>query len=72
MEARRRAANKRKKMKLTGKSKSTETDEDDEEPEEGSIMATVFENYQKSLDLPERGFLSDFQTSWMATLKSAF
>ena len=50
MEARRRAANKRKKMKLTGKSKSTETDEDDEEPEEGSIMATVFENYQKSLD----------------------
>ena len=63
MEARRRAANKRKKMKLTGKSKSTETDEDDEEPEEGSIMATVFENYQKSLD---------FQTSWMATLKSAF
>ena len=31
MEARRRVANKRKKIKLTGGAKSTETDEDDDE-----------------------------------------
>lgn len=35
MEARRRAANKRRKLKLSGKSKSNETDEDDEDQDEG-------------------------------------
>ena len=42
MEARRRAANKRRKLKLTGggigknRSRSTETDEEDDEPDEGN------------------------------------
>jgi hypothetical protein len=38
MEARRRAATKRKKMKSTGKSRSTETDEDEDEPDEGTYL----------------------------------
>ena len=37
MEARKRAANKRRKMKNLGKSRSTETEEEDEEPDEGRI-----------------------------------
>ena len=36
MEARKRAANKRRKLKSMGKSKSTETDEDDEDADEGN------------------------------------
>ena len=45
MEARKRAANKRRKMKLLGKSKSTETDEDgdDEDADEGKTKAYVLE-----------------------------
>ena len=35
MEARKRAANKRRKLKSMGKSKSTETDDDDEDADEG-------------------------------------
>ena len=51
MEARRRAANKRRKLKLTGggigknRSRSTETDEEDDEPDEGNytgVLTPVF------------------------------
>ena len=38
MEARKRAANKRRKMQKLGKSRSTETEEEDEEPDEGGIQ----------------------------------
>ena len=38
LEARKRVANKRRKMKLTGKSRSMETDEDDDEPDEGKFF----------------------------------
>lgn len=37
MEARKRAANKRRKMQKLGKSRSTETDDDDDEPDEGKV-----------------------------------
>eukprot|EP00095_Tigriopus_kingsejongensis_P005232 maker-scaffold1237_size53912-snap-gene-0.7 protein:Tk05232 transcript:maker-scaffold1237_size53912-snap-gene-0.7-mRNA-1 annotation:"hypothetical protein DAPPUDRAFT_333049" len=42
MEARKRAANKRKKMQKLGKSRSTETDDDDDEPDEGLSQASAF------------------------------
>ena len=38
MEARKRAANKRRKLKSMGKSKSTETDEDEEDADEGKKL----------------------------------
>ena len=41
MEARKRAANKRRKLKSMGKSKSTETDDDDEDADEGNIPCFV-------------------------------
>ena len=40
MEARRRVANKRKKMKLTGKSKSSDEDADEDDAEEGTTPDT--------------------------------
>ena len=57
MEARRRAASKRKKMRLTGKSKSTETDDDEEDEGELSnasndIQITI--STQFSRDFPVR------------------
>ena len=44
MEARKRAANKRRKLKSMGKSKSTETDDDDEDADEGNIPCFVRKN----------------------------
>lgn len=41
MEARKRAANKRRKMQKLGKSRSTETEEEDEEPDEGRTQLRV-------------------------------
>ena len=38
MEARKRAANKRRKLKSMGKSKSTETDDDEEDADEGKKL----------------------------------
>ena len=41
MEARKRAANKKRKLKSMGKSKSTETDDDDEDADEGKKECCV-------------------------------
>ena len=41
MEARKRAANKKRKLKSMGKSKSTETDDEDEDADEGKKMCCV-------------------------------
>ena len=41
MEARRRAATKRKKIKFSAKSRSTETDDDDDDPDEGNFVDEI-------------------------------
>ena len=48
MEARKRAANKRRKLKSMGKSKSTETDDDDEDADEGNIPCFVSKKENRS------------------------
>ena len=61
MEARRRAASKRKKMKWTGKrSKSTETDEDEEEPAEEGKRHQRRSHWQLSLLSSFSFSLSDY------------
>ena len=57
MEARKRAANKRRKLRSMGKSKSTETEEDDDDADEGKtqgnyeIFKTIFIPHLSSYDL---------------------
>ena len=49
MEARKRAANKRRKLKSMGKSKSTETEEDDEDADEGRNGGFSMKHFQQTI-----------------------